>query len=62
MIESKWKLLQVDLLKSEFHQKIFFTGKCIITIGEVVASIYTGGNPLVVYGTMSSICSIVKDI
>ena len=56
------KIIAGRFIKECTPPEIFFAGKCIMTIGGVVASISTGGNPLLVSGTMSGIRSIVKDI
>jgi len=42
--------------------EIFIAGKCVMLIGGVVASVGTGGNPLVVSGTLSAARSIIKDL
>lgn len=43
-------------------RELFIAGKCIMFLGDVVASLGTGGNPIVISGTMSAARSIIKDL
>ena len=56
------KIIGGRLLKECTPPEIFIAGKCVFLIGGVVASVSTGGNPLVVSGTISAARSIVKDL
>ena len=40
--------------------ELLIGGKCVMLAGGIVASVATGGNPLVVNGTLSAARSIVK--
>lgn len=42
--------------------ELLIAGKCVMLIGGVIASLGSGGNPLIVSGTLSAARSIVKDI
>lgn len=55
------KIVGGRFLKECTPPEIFIAGKCVMLIGGVVASIGSGGNPLVV-GTISAARSIIKDI
>ena len=48
-------------LKECSPPELFIAGKCIMLIGGVIASVGSGGNPLVVSGTITAARSIVKD-
>ena len=54
------KTIGVRFLKSCTPPEIFFAGKCVMLVGGVVATISTGGNPIVVSGTLSAVRSIVR--
>ena len=49
-------------LKECTPPEIFLAGKCVMLIGGVIASVGSGGNPLVVSGTISAARSVIKDI
>jgi len=49
------------LLKECTPAELFLAGKCVMLVGGVIASFGSGGNPLVVSGTMSALRSIVRD-
>jgi len=49
-------------LKECSPPELLIAGKCVMLIGGVIASIGSGGNPLVVSSTISAARSIVKDI
>ena len=40
--------------------ELLIAGKCVMLIGGAVASVSTGGNPLMVSGTISAFRSIVR--
>ena len=40
--------------------ELLIAGKCVMFIGGVVASVSSGGNPLVISGTVSAARSIVR--
>jgi hypothetical protein len=50
------------LLKECTPPELFLAGKCIMLVGGVIASFGSGGNPLIVSGTISAARSIVKDV
>ena len=56
------KIISSRFLKECTPPEIFIAGKCVMFLGGVVASVSTGGNPLVVSGTMSAARSIIKDL
>ena len=49
-------------LKECTPPELFLAGKCVMLIGGLIASVGSGGNPLVVSGTISAARSIVKEI
>ena len=49
-------------LKECTPPELLIAGKCAMLLGGVIPSFGTGGNPLVVSGTLSAARSIVKDI
>lgn len=56
------KIIAGRFIKECTPPEIFIAGKCVMLIGGVVASFSTGGNPLIVSGTMSAARSILKDL
>ena len=54
------KIIAGRFIKECSPPSLFLSGKCIMFIGGLVASFSTGGNPLVVSGTMSAARSIIK--
>ena len=54
------KTIGVRFLKQCTPPEIFLAGKCVMLVGGVVATVSTGGNPLVVSGTLSAARSIVR--
>lgn len=42
--------------------ELWIAGKCVMFFGGVVASVYTGGNPIVVSGALGAFRSIVKKL
>ena len=56
------KTIGSRILKECTPPELFFAGKCVMLIGGVVASFGSGGNPLIVSGTISAARSIVKDV
>ena len=56
------KIISGRFLKECTPPDFFVAGKCVMFLGGVVASVSTGGNPLVVSGTMSAARSIIKDL
>lgn len=42
--------------------ELFIAGKCLMLAGGLIASVASGGNPLVVSGTVSAARSIIKSI
>lgn len=67
ILESSRPLGATKIIAGRFFREctpteIFIAGKCVIFLGGVVASISTGGNPLVVSETMSAARSIIKDL
>ena len=41
--------------------ELLIGGKCVMLIGGVIASVSTGGNPMVVSGTITAARSIIKN-
>ena len=41
--------------------ELLIAGKCVMLVGGIVATVATGGNPLVISGTLSAARSIVRD-
>lgn len=41
--------------------ELFIAGKCVMLTGGIIASVASGGNPLVVSGTVSAARSILRD-
>jgi hypothetical protein len=41
--------------------ELLIAGKCVMLVGGVIATVATGGNPLVISGTLSAARSIVKN-
>ena len=67
IIESSKPLNATKIISSRFLKEctppeIFIAGKCVMFLGGMVASVSTGGNPLVVIGIMSAARSIIKDL
>jgi hypothetical protein len=56
------KIILGRFVKECTPPEIFIAGKCVMFIGGVVASVVTGGNPLVISGTVSAARSIIKDL
>ena len=56
------KIIAGRFIKECTPPEIFLTGKCLMFLGGVVASVSTAGNPLVVSGTLSAARSIIKDL
>ena len=54
------KTIGIRFLKECSPPQVFFAGKCVMFVGGVVASVSTGGNPLVVSGTLTAARSIVR--
>lgn len=50
------------ILKECTPPELFIAGKCLMLIGGMIASAGSGGNPLIVNGTISAARSIIKDI
>ena len=48
------------LLKECTPPEVFIAGKCVMLAGGVIASISTGGNPVIVSGTIGAARSIIK--
>jgi hypothetical protein len=40
--------------------ELLIAGKCVMLAGDIIATVATGGNPLVVSGTVSAARSIVR--
>lgn len=67
IIESSTPLGAAKIILGRFVKEctppeIFIAGKCVMFIGGVVALVGTGGNPLVISGTLSAARSIIKDL
>jgi hypothetical protein len=56
------KIIVGRFVKSWTSPKLLIAGKCVMLVGGIVASISTGGNPLIISTTVSAACSIVKDL
>ena len=54
------KTIGVRFLNECTPPEIFFAGKCVMLVGGVVATVNTGGNPIVLSGTLSAARSIVR--
>ena len=55
------KTIVSRLLKDCTPPELFITEKCIMLLGGMIASFGSGGNPLVVSGTISAARSIVRE-
>ena len=55
------KVITGRILKECTPPEVFLAGKCIMLGGGIVASIATGGNPLLVSGTVSAARSIIRN-
>jgi len=55
------KIITGRLLKECTPPELLIGGKCVMLVGGIVASIATGGNPLVVTGVLSAARSIARD-
>ena len=55
------KIISGRFLKECTPPEILIAGKCVMFLGGLVASASTGGNPLVVSGTLSAARSIIRD-
>ena len=42
--------------------ELWLAGKCVMFVGGLVASVYTGGNPMIVGGTLSALRGMIKKI
>ena len=56
------KIIAGRFIKECTPPELFITGKCVMFLGGVAASLSTGGNPLVITVTMSAARSIIKDL
>lgn len=56
------KIIMSRFSKERTPRKIVFAGKYIMFVEGLIKSVSTGGNPLVVSGTMSAARSIIKDL
>ena len=54
------KIIAGRLVKECTPPELLIAGKCVMLAGGIVASVATGGNPLVVSGTLSAARSIVR--
>ena len=41
--------------------ELLIAGKCVMLVGGIIATVTTGGNPMVVGGTISAARSIIRD-
>ena len=67
IIETSTPLGAVKIISGQFVKEctppeMFIAGKCVMFVGGVIASFATGGNQVVVSGTMSVARSIIKDL
>ena len=49
-------------LKECTPPEVFLAGKCVMLVGGMIASVGSGGNPLLVSGTISAARSIIKEL
>ena len=56
------KIISGRFIKQCTPPELFIAGKCLMFVGGMVASVSTGGNPLVVSGTVGAARSIIKDL
>ena len=54
------KIIAERLVNECIPSELLIAGKCVMLIGGAVASVSTGGNPLMVSGTISAFRSIVR--
>jgi len=55
------KIIGGRIVKECSPPELLIVGKCIMLVGGVIASFASGGNPLVVSGTISAARSIVRN-
>ena len=55
------KVIVARLVNECTPPELLIAGKCVMLTGGIVATVATGGNPLVVSGTVSAARSIVRD-
>lgn len=56
------KIISGRFIKECSPPEIFIAEKCVMFLESVITSVSTGGNPLLVSGTMSAARSIIKDL
>ncbi len=56
------KIIAGRFIKACTPPEIYIGGKCLMFVGGMIASISTGGSPLIVSGTISAGRSIIKDV
>ena len=54
------KIIAGRLVNECTPPELLIAGKCVMLAGGIVASVVTGGNPLVISGTVSALHSIVR--
>lgn len=54
------KIIAGRLVNECTPPELLIAGKCVMLAGGIVASVATGGNPLVISGTVSAVRSIVR--
>lgn len=54
------KIIAGRLVNECTPPELLFAGKCVMLTGGIIASVATGGNPLVVSGTVSAARSIIR--
>ena len=54
------KIISGRLINECTPPELLIAGKCVMLAGGIVASVATGGNPLVISGTVSAARSIVR--
>ena len=55
------KFIGARFLKKCLPPKVFIAGKCVMVVGGVMATISTGGNPMVISATRQATRSVVKE-
>jgi hypothetical protein len=56
------KIIAGRFVKQCLPPELFVAGKCIMFVGGVVASVSTGGHPLIISGVILAARSIIKDL
>ena len=50
------------VIKECIPPELYFTGRCLWSVGSTIMAIYTGGNPMAGASAISALRSIIKDL